>query len=58
MTGQIKKFVLAQKKIKSETVETYYKKLKKMQIKKQKNQVIFCKNKASALLQITSKQTK
>ena len=28
MTGQIKKFVLAQKKIKSETVETYYKKLK------------------------------
>ena len=29
MTGQIKKFVLAQKKIKSETVETYYKKLKK-----------------------------
>ena len=29
MTGQIKKFVLAQKKIKSETVKTYYKKLKK-----------------------------
>ena len=29
MTGQIKKFVLAQKKIKSETVETYYKKIKK-----------------------------
>ena len=28
MTGQIKKFVLAQKKIKSETVESYYKKLK------------------------------
>ena len=29
MTGQIKKFVLAQKKVKVETVETYYKKLKK-----------------------------
>ena len=29
MTEQLKKFVLAQKKIKSETVETYYKKLKK-----------------------------
>ena len=28
MTEQLKKFVLAQKKIKSETVETYYKKLK------------------------------
>lgn len=29
MTEQIKKFVLAQKKIKSETVETYFKKIKK-----------------------------
>ena len=28
MTGQIKKFVLSKKKIKSETVESYYKKLK------------------------------
>ena len=28
MTEQLKKFVLAQKKIKSETVESYYKKLK------------------------------
>ena len=28
MTEQLKKFVLTQKKIKSETVETYYKKLK------------------------------
>lgn len=29
MTEQLKKFVLAQKKVKEETVETYYKKLKK-----------------------------
>ena len=29
MTEQLKKFALAQKKIKSETVESYYKKLKK-----------------------------
>ena len=29
MTEQLKKFVLVQKKIKIETVETYYKKLKK-----------------------------
>ena len=29
MTEQLKKFALAQKKIKSETVETYYEKLKK-----------------------------
>ena len=29
MTEQLKKFALAKKKIKSETVETYYKKLKK-----------------------------
>ena len=29
MTEQLKKFVLAQKKIKIETVETYYTKLKK-----------------------------
>ena len=29
MTEQLKKFVLAQKKVKVETVETYYKKLKK-----------------------------
>ena len=29
MTEQLKKFVLAQKKHKVETVETYYKKLKK-----------------------------
>ena len=29
MTEQLKKFVLAQKKIKSETVESYHKKLKK-----------------------------
>ena len=29
MTEQLKKFVLAQKKIKSETVESYYEKLKK-----------------------------
>ena len=29
MTEQLKKFVLAQKKIKIEIVETYYKKLKK-----------------------------
>ena len=29
MTEQLKKFVLAQKKVKAETVETYYKKLKK-----------------------------
>ena len=28
MTEQLKKFVLVQKKIKIETVETYYKKLK------------------------------
>ena len=28
MTEQLKKFVLAQKKVKVETVETYYKKLK------------------------------
>ena len=28
MTEQLKKFALAQNKIKSETVETYYKKLK------------------------------
>ena len=28
VTEQLKKFVLAQKKIKSETVETYYRKLK------------------------------
>ena len=32
MTEQLKKFALAQKKIKSETVETYYKKLKKSQL--------------------------
>ena len=29
MTEQLKKFVLAQKKHKVETIETYYKKLKK-----------------------------
>ena len=29
MTEQLKKFVLVQKKVKVETVETYYKKLKK-----------------------------
>ena len=29
VTEQLKKFALAQKKIKSETVESYYKKLKK-----------------------------
>ena len=29
MTEQLKKFVLVQKKIKSETVESYYEKLKK-----------------------------
>ena len=29
MTEQLKKFALAQKKIKSKTVESYYKKLKK-----------------------------
>lgn len=28
MTEQLKKFVLAQKKVKVETVETYYRKLK------------------------------
>ena len=32
MTEQLKKFVLAQKKVKVETIETYYKKLKKSQL--------------------------
>ena len=32
VTEQLKKFVLAQKKVKVETIETYYKKLKKSQL--------------------------
>ena len=32
MTEQLKKFLLAQKKHKTETVESYYKKLKKSQL--------------------------
>ena len=36
MTEQLKKFVLAQKKVKVETVETYYKKIKKNNEKRNK----------------------